>query len=161
MQRFLAPVLLTFGLLAGAVLVAAWASAGVNGDVYWSVSPHGGSADHGRIAHAALDGSGVSGPFISGTTGGAGVALDSRYVYRSNYEVNGTIGRANRDGSGVTQHFITGAEFPVGMAVDSRHIYWTTYDHIGRANLDGSHVNERFITVEGAVGLAVDGRYVY
>ena len=138
------------------------------GKIYWAQSPTGRSGERGSIARANLNGSGIDRHFIDGTKGGGGVALDSRYIYWTNYPT-GTIGRANLDGSGANQRFITGAQSPVGLAVDRHHIYWTNNvvfepATIGRANLDGSGVSQRFIRTTlatNAAGLAVDSQHVY
>jgi len=52
---------------------------------------------------------------------------------------------------------------PNFIAVNGSYIYWGSgRNAIGRANLDGTGVNESFITgTGGAVGVAVDGNYIY
>jgi virginiamycin B lyase len=160
--------LMSGAAIAIAICGCSTAQSSQTGTIYWAQGPTGRPDERGSVSRANPDGSNVDRHFIDGTKGGAGVAVDGRHVYWSNYG-SGTIGRANLDGSGVNQRFITRAEYPVGLAVDSHHIYWANNnaleaDTIGRANLDGSGVNQRFITTTdttNALGLAVDGEHIY
>jgi virginiamycin B lyase len=141
--------------------------------IYWTEAPTDASSEPGTIAAAV--GADVRQGFVTGTTGGGGVAVDSRHIYWAN-QGTGTIGRADLDGSHVDQGFVTGASDPVGVADGHGYIYWTNLEFsrkhndfeytIGRAKLDGSDVNQRFVvaTHGGAhflAGLAVDGRFIY
>jgi virginiamycin B lyase len=144
--------------------------AGVTSRIYWTEAPTGAASEHGTVAVAGRSGSGIDQRLLAGTTGGAGVAVDSRHVYWVNYG-SGTIGRADLDGSHVDQRFITGASYPIGLAVSSHYIYWANSmswyggdlkGTIGRADLDGSEVDQRFIVAAYEVtGLAIDSQHIY
>ncbi len=120
------------------------------------------------IARVGIDGTGSTGPFISGTSGLDGMVVTATHIYWTNGFTD-TIGRASLDGSDVNQSFITGANHPSGLAVDSGHVYWGNFgngqpgtDSVGRANLDGTDVNPSFITgAIGVAGVAVDAGHVY
>jgi hypothetical protein len=53
--------------------------------------------------------------FITGVSGGTGLAVDDKYIYWT--QGGSMIGRANLDGTGVNQFFITGLTAPQGIAV--------------------------------------------
>src|SRR5579862_679454 len=129
--------------------------------LYWTNSANG------SVGRATVKGTKVNENFIAlNTFGGAGLTVDSNYIYwtSANGGTATTIARANLDGSGANPDFITGAENPCGVAVDSSYIYWAgdVGSSIGRANLDGTGVNQDFIDTGGGVcGVAVTSSYIY
>jgi virginiamycin B lyase len=129
--------------------------------VYWT------NNINGSIGRATTRAKMVNESFITlNTTGGAGLTVDSNYIYwtSANGGTATTIGRANLDGTGVNANFITGAENPCGVAVDSSYVYWAgdVGSSIGRANLDGSGVNQDFVTTgTGVCGVAVTSSYIF
>jgi hypothetical protein len=119
--------------------------------VYWTeLDP---LHDGGSIGRAGVDGSGVNENFIPGLDYPEGLAVDSNYVYWTDYD-HYTIGRANLDGTNPNDNFITGLYYPLALTVDGSSLYWSSGDDsvspavfsIGRANLDGSSVNQSLIT---------------
>jgi hypothetical protein len=132
--------------------------------VYWT------NYQNGTIGRASTTGTGANEAFIGtitgGSLGGAGITVDSKYVYWTG--ANGgsatTIARANLNGTSPNKTFITGAHNPCGVAVNKTNIYWAgdVGSAIGRANLDGTGVNQNFIsTGTGVCGVAVTGTHIY
>ena len=129
--------------------------------LYWTNSLDG------SLGRAPISGKHAIENFITlGASGGAGLTVNSNYIYWSG--ANGgsatNIARANLDGTGVNPSFITGAHNPCGVAVNSNYIYWAgdVGTTIGRANLDGTGVNQDFITTgTGVCGVAVTKKYIY
>lgn len=130
--------------------------------LYWVTSGN-------TIGRANVDGTAPDQGFLTGTTGGCGVAVDGSRIYwtgNANGTAGaGTIGRANLDGADPAPNLITGANNACGVAVDDTHIYWSNTSRgggIGRADLDGSGVDHSFVaTLDYACGVAVDGTHLY
>ena len=96
----------------------------------------------------------------------ASVAVNSQFIYWTDFCTNGGIGRAKLDGSDLNPNFIPAAktQSPRGLAINGNSIYWTNFtgSSIGRANLDGANATENYIsTGTDPAALTIDGRYLY
>ena len=96
----------------------------------------------------------------------ASVAVNSQFIYWTDFCTNGGIGRAKLDGSDPNPNFIPAAktQSPRGLAINGNSIYWTNFtgSSIGRANLDGANATENYIsTGTDPAALTIDGRYLY
>ena len=132
-------------------------------NIYWANGGDGAGGGtfvgNGFIADATLSGTGaqsiVSGANVSGAAGQDGpygMAVDSNFIYWSNFDglyssVNsGNIGRANLDGSSPNPNFIVGSintgspvSFPIALGMDAfGHLYWPQFfDPASGAELGG------------------------
>lgn len=106
--------------------------------------------------------SGITQSFITGAAAPSGVAVDSTYIYWTNF-TTGTVGRATLADPATTtnQSFVTGATQPDGVTVNAGNIYWanSTINSLGQTNLTATDpANQNFVVAASSpIGIAVSG----
>ncbi len=132
----------------------------------------------GSIGRVSLNGTEPNPDFIVGPgpsplDGVGGIAVNSQYVYWTNWfdkdeEAEGAIGRARIDGTHVEENYIPlGEDVPGDLALSGSHLYFVDDKGIGRANINGSELDPEFVTGTedeplGYIwGLAASSEYLY
>jgi outer membrane protein OmpA-like peptidoglycan-associated protein len=127
-------------------------------DLYWV------NVGDNTIGTAANDGTGVDQSLMDfGSQDlGAGIAVDSQYLYWSFWGAG--IGRAARDGSNPEPGLVPDASNPTALAVDGEHIYWSSANNhrIGRAPIGGGTADNDFIVTSSAAdSVMVTATHIY
>jgi virginiamycin B lyase len=114
------------------------------------------SMDTSEMARAALDGSGSSGPVISGVGVFNGLAVDPSFLYWATGPSQ-SVARAPIAGPVADQNFLppgaTGGD-TTGVAVNPQYIFWGNYatGGVGRANVNGNSPSPALIPGAGITG---------